>query len=244
MPRLKREIRNFEPNDNYSFRAFEEDGKRYIEGYAAVFNHRSKLIAEFNRLFYEYIEPNAFDEVLRDESLDVILNFNHNRDRVMARTKSNTLKLATDEKGLYFRAEVPNVSYANDVYELISRGDLFENSFAFMVRKTGERWDKDAEGNDTRYITNVARLLDVSVVVNGAYSETDVYAREEDLEETIDEVVKETEDAIAEVEESLANLPEEENSQKISKAERLAKIKNELSFELISMRTQLAKLKK
>lgn len=178
MPRLRKEYRSYNHED-VSYRAFEQDGKRYLEGYASVFNQKSKLIYENNRFFYEVIDPTAFRDVLADEKLDVILTFNHSREKVMARTTSNTLKLSTDERGLKFVAEIPNVSYANDTWELVNRQDLFENSFAFVVRKGDEQWTKDDQGNDVRLVKRIAKLLDVSVVVNGAYANTVVSARNE-----------------------------------------------------------------
>lgn len=183
---MKRQINYRQLSPEFvEFRAISEDGKRYLQGYASVFNQRSKPILENGKLFYEIIDPRAFDDVLKSENLDVKLNFNHERGRVMARTISGTLKLSTDEKGLLFRAEVPNVSYANDVYELVSRGDLFENSFAFIVRKGDDVWTKDNQGNDIRTINRVAKLIDVSVVVDGAYANTEVSARKDERGKTI-----------------------------------------------------------
>lgn len=175
---MKKSIRNY--SGDISFRAFEENDKRYLEGYAVVFNKRSKLISENNRLFYEIIKPEAFNDVLKSEDLNVVLTFNHERDRVIARTKSGTLKLSLDEYGLRFIAEVPNTTLGNDIYELVKRGDLFENSFAFAVKKNDDEWTKDENGNDLRIIKKVSRLFDVSIVVDAAYSDTYVMARDED----------------------------------------------------------------
>ena len=174
---MKRENRILDPTF-VSFRAIEEDGKRFLEGYASVFSQRSKLIYENGKFFYEVIDPKTFDEVLRDDKLDVKLNFNHANDKIIARTKSGTLKLSTDEKGLLFRAELPDVSYAKDVYELVSRGDLFENSFAFVVRKSDEEWSKDENGTLLRLVRKVTKLIDVAICVDGAYENTTISARD------------------------------------------------------------------
>jgi uncharacterized protein len=183
---MKKIIRNLNPEET-SFRAFEENGERYLEGYGSVFNKRSKQLFENNRLFYEVISPRSFDEILQSEDLNVILNFNHSRDRVLARTKSGTLELSVDEVGLRFKAKVPNTSLGNDIYELVSRGDLFECSFAFIVKKDDEQWAKDEEGNNIRTINRIAKLYDVSIVTDAAYSGTPVYARnDEELEEKIE----------------------------------------------------------
>ena len=53
--------------DATQFRAVtDEDGKRYIEGYAAVTESRSKLLSSFGKFFYEEIERGAFEKVLTD----------------------------------------------------------------------------------------------------------------------------------------------------------------------------------
>ena len=192
-------------NQDENFRAVEEDGKRYLEGYAAKFNVRSKLIFEGGRLFTETLERGAFDNVLDN---DVILTFNHSKDKVMARTTSGTLELNTDDVGLKFRAELPNnVSHATDTYELVKRGDLNANSFAFFVTKEGQTWSKDTDGNPVRSINEIKKLSDVSVVTNAAYPETEIAARslaevEAEVEEEVtDEVTEEVVEEVVEEEE-------------------------------------------
>lgn len=170
--------------DEISFRAIEEDDPstgervRFIEGYAAVFNSRSKLIMEFGELFYEEIEPGAFRDVLESPELDVYLTFNHSRDYIIGRTKSGTLILREDETGLWFKAQMPETQVGHDTWELVKRGDLFENSFAFSVDNEGFRWTETEDDIPLRIITNVRRLVDVSVVTHGAYSDTSVAARQ------------------------------------------------------------------
>jgi hypothetical protein len=177
---MKKYIRNLE-SEKTSFRAFEEEGKRYLEGYASIFDTKSKPIFEQNRLFYEVISRRAFDEVLNSESLNTVLTFNHKRDMgILARTKSGTLQLSTDDVGLHFRAEVPNTTLGNDIYELVSRGDIAECSFGFVTRKGDDTWAIDDTGNNIRTVNRVAKLYDVSVVIDGAYENTEVNAREDE----------------------------------------------------------------
>jgi uncharacterized protein len=184
-----KEIRSYSPENQEEFRAFEENGKKFITGYAARFDIKSRLLTERGQTFYEIIEKGAFTDVL-SQNPDVIANINHNRGQIMARTKSGTLSLSQDEKGLIYRFEVPNVSYANDVYELIKRGDMFESSFAFNV--SDKNYQKTSVPNDfpLRTLSKIDKLYDVAIVVDGAYSNTDVVAR--DLE-TLD---KEEQDKI------------------------------------------------
>jgi len=163
-----------------SLRAAEEENKRFIEGYASVFNVRSKLILERGEVFYEEIKPGAFREVLERDGLDVIFTFNHSKNMVLARTISNTLQLKEDERGLFYRAEIDiNDSEAKNLWLRIKRGDLQENSFAFRVDETDYRWESvDGDNIPLRKISKISDLRDVSAVTFAAYPETSVDARE------------------------------------------------------------------
>jgi len=165
--------------------------KRFLEGYATRFNTRSKLLFENGRIFNEVIAPNAFDNVIKDERTDVPMNVNHQRGMLLGRTKSKTLNLSIDEKGLKFRCEIPNTTTGNDTYELVKRGDLFENSFAFRISKEGEQWSKSEDGTALRTITNISKLADISVVTDAAYPDTTIAARSYDEFEKPDPKVEE-----------------------------------------------------
>jgi len=180
----------------------DDDGKRYIQGYAAVFNSRSKLLSDFGQLFYEELEPGAFTNALNDDGLNVVFVANHNREQLLARSASGTLELKEDDRGLYFRADVPDTQLGNDVYTLVERGDLFENSFAFNLDSEGYRWTETDEEIPLRIISNVRKLMDVSVVTDGAYGETVVEARglkefvdsKNEVEEEVEETTDDTDD--------------------------------------------------
>jgi len=160
-------------------RAIEEDGKKSIEGYALLYDHESRLISTFwEGEFYETIERGALDKVLESKNLDVIYTPNHDFSKVIARTTSGTLELKSDDKGLkYIVRDIPNISYANDIYESIKRGDTFESSFSFMLNDNGQNWTKKEDGADLRTISEISYLKEVSSVTDGAYSNTDVAAR-------------------------------------------------------------------
>src|SRR5207247_10206648 len=68
----------------------------------------------------------------------------------------------------------PNIRHHRDLYESVQRGDLNSCSFAFQVDE--DEWN---EGVDypVRTIHSVRTLSDVSVVVEPAYSHTQVYVR-------------------------------------------------------------------
>lgn len=157
-------------------RSEEAEGKRFIEGYAIIFNQRSKLIREWGETFFEVIEPTAADEVLKNDNLNVIATVDHDRQKMLGRTKSGTLELIKDERGLKYRIQVPNTTLGNDMAELIERGDYFESSFVFTMPEDGYRTDRSEE-TPVRYISRFANMYDVAVVIDGAYANTAVALR-------------------------------------------------------------------
>ena len=167
-----------------SVRQDQESENRYLQGYAAVFNQRSKLIGENGKVFYEVIESGAFDEVLQRSDLNVKLTVNHDKASLLARTKSKTLELLTDEKGLIYRALVPNTQLGNDVFTMVERGDFYESSFVFGVKPKSTRWEYDKSLKlMVRYVERIDVLEDVSIVTDGAYANTDISVAQRQLQE-------------------------------------------------------------
>ena len=173
-----KETRIFKGDENTKARAIsDEDGKRFIEFYGAVFNQESRLIFEDGLVFREVIGENAFDEALNDKGLDVLATYNHDNTQMLGRLNkmsgAATLELTPTEQGLKARVEVPNTTTGNDVYELVQRGDLDEASFVFTVDEDGQEWDFTEEPAK-RTINSVRGLYDVSIVYKGAYAGGDV----------------------------------------------------------------------
>ena len=133
---------------------------RTVEGYASVFNSMSEDLGGFR----EIILPGAFKNALND---DIRALYNHDSNYLLARTASGTLEVKEDDKGLYYRFEMPNTSYGNDLLELYKRGDLTQSSFGFTVDKDSWRLE---DGQHVRYIESVSSLFDVSAVVFPAYA--------------------------------------------------------------------------
>jgi len=130
-----------------------------IRGYAAVYNSDSEWMGGF----YEQIATGAFDDVLDN---DTRAYFNHDENLLLGRVSSGTLRLGTDARGLYYEVDLPNTSYANDLVELMKRGDVNQSSFAFLI--DSDRWE-ERDGKTYRIIEKVSRLLDVSPVAQPAY---------------------------------------------------------------------------
>lgn len=139
---------------------------RTVTGHAAVFNSYSEDFGGWK----EVIEPGAFRDAIAVS--DVRALYNHDSNHLLGRTTSSTLKLSEDERGLAYDLSMPK--HRDDLVELIERGDLTQNSFAFRVKN--DRWEK-RDGMDVRVIEKVERLYDISLVTYPAYPDTDVAMR-------------------------------------------------------------------
>ena len=188
---------------------FREAESRKVEGYASVFNSRSKDLGGFT----EIIDPAAFNGVI--ERSDVLALLNHDQDRgVLARSRKGvgSLTLTVDERGLHYSFDAPNTALGNELVEGLKRGDISTSSFAFTV--AGERWDKDEDGRYVRTITQIDKLYDVSPVYNEAYEDTTVALRSLDAvrEAEKEEVEEPKDDENNEVEEPVVEGEKEENA--------------------------------
>jgi uncharacterized protein len=148
-----------------------------LAGYAARYNVLSHNLGGFR----EKLLPGTFSRSIR-AGADVKALFNHDPSNILGRTKSGTLKLEEDERGLHFRCQLDkNSQYHRDLYASCFRGDLDECSFAFQCDDDDDDWTDgtDPETGDKcsfRTIKNV-RLIDVSVCTYPAYPNTNVGAR-------------------------------------------------------------------
>ncbi|UPW82733.1 HK97 family phage prohead protease [Lysinibacillus sp. Ag94] len=159
----KKETRTFDIT-RLNTRDATEEQSSLITGYAAVFNSKTSIGGWFD----EIIEPGAFARSL-SENGDVRALFNHNWDNVLGRTKSGTLQLEEDNRGLKFEIELPNTSVGRDLAESMSRGDINQCSFGFWI--TEETWDYSIEPA-LRTIHEV-ELYEISVVSIPAYDDTE-----------------------------------------------------------------------
>jgi uncharacterized protein len=143
-----------------------------VEGYFALYESETEL---FDGI-YEIITRGAFDSTLGN---DVRALWNHNSQYVLGRSKSGTLNLQTDEKGLFGTIRMPKTQYAQDLYELVKRGDVDQCSFGFNI--LAETVEELASGA-YRWRINDIDLHEVSVVTFPAYENTSVQARANEVE--------------------------------------------------------------
>lgn len=161
--------------------------ERVIEGYFALYESETELWEGS----YEIITKGAFDKTL---SKDVRALWNHNTQYVLGRSKNGSLELKADEKGLFGIIKLPKTQYAEDLYELVSRGDIDQASFGFNI--IDEDLEELASGG-YRWRINDIDLHEISVVTFPAYENTTVLAREKQVEQLQERKMQEKKDALS-----------------------------------------------
>ena len=163
---MQKEIRSFRGELRAERSA---DGKLFITGRAASYNTRSENLGWGSYAIYEELEPGCFDDVDDSECIHAI---DHDPARLLGKTASGTLTLAIDARGLSYRSELPDTTWARDLAALIKRGDASYSSFAFSMPPdgSGEDWTEIPDPEDPsksaalRTITRVEKLFDVSTL--------------------------------------------------------------------------------
>ena len=163
---------------------------RTVSGYAIRFNEDSVDLGGF----VERISPQALTYEQINDS-DIFALFNHDNEKVLARSGAGTLKLELRPDGLWYEFECPNTQAGNDLIEHLSRGEMYGTSFGFYTPfdGSGDEWTRDAEGNVHRLITNIEELVEISPVFNPAYPTTSVSARSLEMINKLNSEMKEDE---------------------------------------------------
>ena len=161
-----RDVRTFTAN-HLTIKRDVESGTRQLSGYAVAFNQPSQPLP-----FTEYISPHAFDNV---DFSQVQLLYAHDFNNILARADSGTLSLKTDDKGLFFVADIPNTTLGNDVYNNVENGNIKGLSFNAQIDpNNGDTWEQGTGGVVIHTINHFASLVEISLTPIPAYTETSV----------------------------------------------------------------------
>ena len=151
----------------------EINGKRFIEGYFAVFGSRYELWDEA----FETIDPGAFD-LERDNDVRALTN--HDTTLVLGRTTAGTLTLKVDERGLWGSIEINDADQdAVNLYERVARRDVTQCSFGFEILDEERIYH---ENGFVEFHIRGVKLYEVSVCTFPAYEDTGVEARKAEVE--------------------------------------------------------------
>lgn len=170
-----------------------EDGTMTVSGYVNETEKPSNVLGTTKK-FTEVIPRGVFTRAIETRIKDIDFLAEHDKNRILASTRNNTLVLTEDEKGLFMRAVIVPTSWGKDYYELIASGILQGMSFGFKTIR--DSWKTKGFGLFERTI-NELELTEVSVVRNPAYSGSSIAARGIDLIEDVaipEEIEKENRD--------------------------------------------------
>ncbi len=137
---------------------------RTLVGLASVYD----VDAEVDGATVEAIAPGAFDDVLADDRTDARALWNHDPRYLLGRQSSGTLRVATSAEGLPYSVDLPQTSYAEDLIELVRRGDLDGASFGFVPGVVQRSRTEDGRTRTTHVA--IRELVDVSPVTFPAYA--------------------------------------------------------------------------
>lgn len=159
----------------------EDDGSLTVSGYVNETNTYSGILGTTKK-FIEQIAKGAFTKAILERTQDIDFLAEHDKYKILASTRNNTLDLVEDERGLFMSANIVPTSFGKDYYELIRSGILKNMSFGFRVVK--DSWKAHKPGLYERTITAL-ELVEVSVVRNPAYSSSTIAARGIDIIEDV-----------------------------------------------------------
>lgn len=200
---------------NQQYEISEEN--RSFSGYGIVFNSDSVPMVIYDRdeghvKVYEQITRESIEAA---DTSDVIAAINHNFDKILGRTSSGTLELTIDDTGMKYRlSELPNTTYANNLRESASRGDISGSSFTFSLDMS-EGYDIEERGNGDLVARpkKIVRVYEMGPVTNPAYPATIAENRSEALFKSAQEYLK-SRDKQKDTKNHLALISEEETNTK------------------------------
>lgn len=148
----------------------EGSGSLVLEGMPIVFDTPT-TINDPAGSYTEIIKRGALDGA---DLSDSRLLYNHDLNRIPLARTPKTLHFELTRQGLEMRAELPDTEDARAIYTAVKRGDLSGMSFAFKVPEGGDSYDPKT---NTRTITKIAKVYEVSVCPFPAYPTASVEAR-------------------------------------------------------------------
>ena len=141
-----------------------DDNGMTVEGYAMLYDQPSVPMP-----FVEYIDRGALDNV---DLSKVLLLYGHDLNSVLARSDAKNLQLRADDKGLWFRATLPDTTLGRDTYTNVANGNLKGCSVGFKIGD--DKWLQGNDGKVIHHIRSFDQLIEISITPIPAYTETSV----------------------------------------------------------------------
>lgn len=141
-----------------------DDNGMTVEGYAMLYDQPSVPMP-----FVEYIDRGALDNV---DLSKVLLLYGHDLNSVLARSDAENLQLRADDKGLWFRATLPDTTLGHDTYTNVANGNLKGCSVGFKIGD--DKWLQGNDGKVIHHIRSFDQLIEISITPIPAYTKTSV----------------------------------------------------------------------
>ena len=151
-----------------------EEEEYKVRGYATTFDVPYTLWEDKEFVLREVISSKALEGA---DMSDVIMQYNH-EGRVFARTSNGSLELVPDGHGLGIEADLGGTDLGRALYQEIKGGYTNKMSWAFVVEE--DAWAEEAMEDktlETRTITKIRKVYDVSAVSLPANDATEISAR-------------------------------------------------------------------
>lgn len=153
-----------------------DNGIGVIRGYALKFG------VSYNMgWFTEEVDRRALENA---DISDVRVLQDHVSHLILGRTKAGTASVGIDDVGLWYEVNLPDSPNGHNVRVAVSRGDVDQSSWGFMLRVSkdgnGDRWER-RDGKEHRILTDVATVFDTSPVTFAANPDTSVAKRSFDI---------------------------------------------------------------
>ena len=168
----------------------EENGDKWVEGYATTFNQEYLLFRDGDYEVYESVSTGAFDSA---DMSDVIMQYDH-VGRVFARNTNGTLFLTPDNHGMKIRSNLGHTEIGRQLFEEIDGGYTNRMSYGYSVLEQSRTVDRNEEtGKITvhRVVQKIRKLYDVSAVSLPANPNTEIFSARSFGEGVIREIEEE-----------------------------------------------------
>lgn len=148
--------------------------KRIISGTGIVFNQPSQVLTDWKRdqgivAFREIIMPEAVENI---DWSNVVSCFNHRDDLLLGTGYAGTARYTVTASGVDYEIDAPDTDYANNLIDLLKRGDIRGSSFIFISNDDKDTWTLEADGTYTRRVYEFSGVYEMGPVFGEAYRQT------------------------------------------------------------------------
>jgi hypothetical protein len=143
------------------------DGNAVIRGIAIPYGKLSDDLGGFRERF----RSGSISKSLPESDVRALVN--HNRDLILGRNLSNTLRLLDDTDALRYEIHPPSTAIAEHYVQAVERGDMSGASFRFYA--ITDAWG--LEGGETIRDVIEAEIDDISICTYPAYPDTTAATR-------------------------------------------------------------------